>query len=456
MYEWRFTRSTNWEQQEQQHLNLPEEVSEFAPIKFSDQCILDKDFRTDALTDASLDAGMDAGHPRDVWHLPPLQRSLAFRNWPLLIELMVNQKTVSHTLLHDACIHGAPLAILETIVAQLDPTPDWTSLDSAANNPLHSLVLCNQWTNATDQEKAITLLLTMSPAAASLHKNINGHLPLHLAAMTTQLSPTIVHALVNANPSACHIKDSGGHLALHLAAMHGNAEHVSILVDAAPRCCSVPDRRGDLPVALLARCCADQPSSLPMQTALKKLRAAYCYGLHLSDCHNKIPLDYVLSAGLKEEVVLLSPRLALDPAKQCRVRSRPMDVFLQSKFRGEDTVKNFHRLVTEYNTVPIIDTLFHSTPWTRPQHCADAPLQKISSKHPHRPKTPMKHRSFEWYSKNAAHVTGIDFEGRGRGFDKICSAPSPRLRRLAEKNRTKSGKGGGYYKNSGGEKCLLP
>ena len=229
----------------------------------------------------------------------------------------------------------------------------------------------------------------------------------------------------------------GGHLALHLACAQGNAPSVSELVDANPTVCSLPDRRGDLPVALLAAVAGQRPSSVDMKTALAKLREAYTEGLHMHDHHHKAPVDYCILPELHDEVKILSPRIKLDPLHV----KKTFPKLLYSNFNREDTIKNYQQLVHDYNYVPpFIDTMFHSRPWKKPTKCASVPIY-TTAKVPHRPKTPLIRRTFDWYQKDACNLVGRDFHGRCRNFDKTTIPPSPRLRRLVQqdlKNRKKS------------------
>jgi hypothetical protein len=387
------------------------------------------------------------GHPRDPWHLEPKQKAISFRNWKLLHLLLEKETAIPTHILHDAILHGAPLKTLKDLVIKLDKTSQWgESLDGASNNPLHSAILCHQWQKKSDQEDTIIMLLNTFPAAC-LHKNVNGQLPLHLAADRGNM-PRMCKLMCETRPMTCRVKDNGGHTPLHLAATMNNFETVSVLVDADPSVASIRDRRGDLPIALLASNCVKSISCENRKIALKKLRDAYSIGLHKTDRRNKTPLDYVIDAGqgYHDEVKILTPKIFIE-TKKTKINFKKI---LYSKFHAEDTILNFNKLLQEYHYIPpVIDTMFHSRPWTRTINCAKVPIRKVP-KSPHRPTTPVIHRTFTWYAKDSAHLTGRDFNGENRHFDKVVKKPSPRLRRLVKIDKTGCGR-----KNKKKQKSVL-
>ena len=339
------------------------------------------------------------GHPRDVWHLPPKQCAASFRNWKKLLVLLNDPNDTTPTpssLLHDACIHGAPPIVLTTIISKLDQDSHWAeSLDGAKNNPLHSAILCHQWTDSTDQESCVRLLLKTFPDAC-LHRNINGSLPIHLAASNksytidghvgethgkhTKRMSFIVEMLVATNVSTCKILDYTGHTPLALACNAGHANSVSVLVDADPLMCQKTDTRGDLPIANLAFVAGSTKSNTEMKTALTKMKNAYPMSIHYNDRRKKAPIDYVMQKHLEEEVKILSPRIQLDS----NATKRRFHHLLFSKFRAgkaadskghrEDTRKNFHSMIDSHHyTPPVLDTMFHSKKWIKPKNCAPSP-----------------------------------------------------------------------------------
>jgi len=389
-------------------------------------------------------------HPRDVWHLPPKQCACAFRNWPLLLELLhdVSNTEPNNQLLHDAVLHGADPTVLQAIIDKLDKDSHWAeSLDGAMQTPLHSAILCHQWSGETDQEEVVRLLLRTFPDAC-LHPNINGQLPLHLAASNkcytidghvgethgkqTGRMPAIIHMLCETNPSTCEMLDFGGHTALALACNFGHPRSVSVLVNACSSVAKLPDRRGDLPIATLAFVAGQTLPSEFMKTALCELRKAYPLGLIYNDRRHRAPVDYVMQYNQHDAAKLLTPRMKLDPM---RTKNR-FKKLLYSKFCADkDRKENFVKLVDDYNFVPpVIDRMFYSRPWVRPRKCAPVPV-RCEVKEPHRPSTPIQYGSFAWYAKDPCHLKGWDFNERCRHFDKVMQHPSPRLRRLVESDR---------------------
>jgi ankyrin repeat protein len=326
------------------------------------------------------------GHPRDVWHLPPKMRAIAFRNWPLLLKLLhaPNQgdhKVPSH-LVHDAVLHGAPLHVLKAIILKLDPTSHFAeSCDPADQTALHSAVLCTEWHDFEDQHAAIELLLDIFPEAC-MHRNINGHIPLHLA-VASSINPIIVQMLSVTRPLTCLTKDYTGHLPIHLAAMNGNPEAVAVLIDTDPSVCKLRDARGDLPVALLAAN-STLASTPAYKTAFKKLRDAFPNSLHMTDRMHKTPLDYVMERGFHDEINILMPKIRIDTM----LTKLQFKQILLSKFKGENTAQNLKKLLYTYNyQQPVVDRMFYSKPWkVRPGMAK--PIVRAVQKEPHRPTTP--------------------------------------------------------------------
>jgi hypothetical protein len=81
-------------------------------------------------------------------------------------------------------------------------------------------------------------------------KNINGDLPLHLAAANNP-NAQVINMLISAFPEGLTMKTNAGHLPIHLAVgVNASAEVTNVLLSAYPEGISIQDNKGNLPIHL--------------------------------------------------------------------------------------------------------------------------------------------------------------------------------------------------------------
>mmetsp|Transcript_14819 Transcript_14819/g.21886 ORF Transcript_14819/g.21886 Transcript_14819/m.21886 type:complete len:417 (-) Transcript_14819:1725-2975(-) len=132
----------------------------------------------------------------------------------------------------------------EVVQALLEPFPDAAKdIDKSGRSCLHYACLHSA------EKEVIQKLLEAFPEAASMPDE-DGFYPLALACISSNPSPDVIAALVDAYPQAASKAHSGeGLLALHLAALHGaSPESLQLIYSAHPEAIETETESGYLPL----------------------------------------------------------------------------------------------------------------------------------------------------------------------------------------------------------------
>lgn len=150
--------------------------------------------------------------------------------------------------LHVACWHGLPLAAIELLLDS-DPEVDETLRhpDVNGNLPLHLAAFLSP-------DDVLMRLLKAYPQAA-LVRNAKGQTPLHCACERSTIDPEVFQVLVQTAPQAVRQRDVSGRLPIHLCCISGPMEPIAVyetLLQSHPESINDRDRVSHLhPYAML-------------------------------------------------------------------------------------------------------------------------------------------------------------------------------------------------------------
>ena len=169
---------------------------------------------------------------------------------------------------------------------------------TGAASVLKDLIDQRQW-------KAAFVHLQSNPASAAAHLSSGGLkpvdiLPLHLAC-EAQAPPTVIRALLSANPDAVKAKGQRGYLPLHYAcnSPYATEKVVSLLLTANPAAAAEKGDNGMLPLHLVCKAGASED-------AVDAILAAHPEGLYVPNEDNRFPIDYVTSGRQKNKVAIFA------------------------------------------------------------------------------------------------------------------------------------------------------
>ena len=149
------------------------------------------------------------------------------------------------TPLHSACHNRS--ATLNIIKHLIDVAPESVRsvTDGGSSMPLHYLCQNNKLDEETTMQ-ILKLLIEKYPAAVR-HANINGYLPIHLAAAWV-ISPEVSRVLIEAYPGSERISDVTGDLPLHHACYKGSLAAVKYLYGLSTETINVAAASGHYPI----------------------------------------------------------------------------------------------------------------------------------------------------------------------------------------------------------------
>jgi Ankyrin repeats (3 copies) len=174
----------------------------------------------------------------------------------------------SHCLpLHEACIAGAPVAVIHSILKAY-PEAARCKESSYGRLPLH----CTCRKPRTDPH-VVRLLIAAHPAAVLVPDSL-GRLPIHYALSNSCRDPMVIHALLSSNKASSRGVDNAGWTPLHVACASGCPIGVIIaLLEQFPEACVMrTDEKGCTPSQCLKR---NTPDRIRIKNALKEAQRKF-------------------------------------------------------------------------------------------------------------------------------------------------------------------------------------
>jgi len=201
--------------------------------------------------------------------------------------------------LHVACLHRAPVALVEALLRAYPEGAEHESAHHGAGHesldgwiPLH-LALISQSSRAV-----VSALLAAHPESASKRSDSFGCVALHFACKHCAGAPRIIDDLLAAYPDACRLADADGRLPLHLAAAHQPEEcTIAALLDALPDATAIADVDDNLPL----HCAAASHASAAV---VRRLASAFPSALHIAGPGGCLPVHLAVRNGAPLDTLL--------------------------------------------------------------------------------------------------------------------------------------------------------